>query len=367
MTRHDTSQRRGGQRLSLRLFWAMVLVILAGAGTLLTVSLLLAPAIFTRHLEAAGEIADPDVIDHVHQGFATATITATGVGIIAALAVAAAGALLIARRIADPIAATAQVTARLAAGDYTARAHTAPLGPELAQLTDSVNTLATRLADAEAVRTRMLADLAHELRTPLAALDATIEAITDGVLPADATTLATVTTQSNRLAQLVDDLTLVSRAEERAFTNQPTQTDLATLAADSQAAAAARYQAAGVNLHLTGETNTPVDVDPARIREVIDQLLANALAACRPGDIVTVAVHNTPTPELTVTDTGHGFNPDQAQHLFERFYRADPARTTPGSGIGLTIARAITQANNATLTATSPGPGQGATFTMTFH
>ena len=245
MSTHD-APAGAGPRLATRAFWAMVLVVLAGAGTLLVVSLLLGPNVFHRHLDQAGVLADSDLTRHIEEAFAVAALISTGVGVLAALAVAAAGSLLVSRRLTDPIALTASTTARLAAGDYTARVEQPRMGPELAALTDSVNALAQRLEDTERARIRLMADLAHELRTPLAAIEATVEAIADRVLPADNQTLATLSGQSQRLSRLIDDLASVSRAEERSFRLTITTVSAAEVARSSAASAAARFAQSGV-------------------------------------------------------------------------------------------------------------------------
>ena len=358
--------RGAGPRLATRVFWAMVLVVLAGAGTLLVVSLLLAPTVFHWHLDQAGVLADSDVSDHVEEAFAVAALISTGVGVLAALAVAAAGSLVVARRLTDPIAMTASTTGRLAAGDYAARVEQPRMGPELAALTESVNALAQRLEDTERSRIQLIADLAHELRTPTASIQATVEAIADRVLPADDETLATLSDQSQRLSRLIDDLASVSRAEERAFRLTLTTIDAVEAARAAATAAAARFARAGVTLHAPEGPPLNVLADPDRLGEVLDELLANSLHHCRDGDDVTItAARRGATADITVTDTGSGFDPNEAERLFQRFYRADPARGNPtGSGIGLTVARALIEAQHGTLTAGSPGNGAGAHFTI---
>ncbi len=212
-----------------------------------------------------------------------------------------------------------------------------------------------------------MADLAHALRTPVASIEATAEAIVDRVLPADDHTLATLSDQSQRLSRLIDDLGSVSRAEERSFRLTITTVNSVEAAQASAASAAARFARSGVSLHPP--VGPPVDVlaDADRLGEVVDELLANSLHHCKHGDEVTItAARNGRTADLTVTDTGAGFEPDEAERLFQRFYRADPARGNPtGSGIGLTVARALIEAHGGTLTARSPGAGAGATFTVT--
>jgi signal transduction histidine kinase len=354
-------------RLATRVFWAMVLVVLAGAGTLIAVSLMLAPTVFQRHLDQAGVLAESDVTAHVEEAFAVAALTSTGAGVLAALAVAAAGSALVAGRLTGPIARTAHAAGRLAAGDYATRVEQPRMGPEMAALTDSVNALAQRLEDTERSRIQLMADLAHELRTPLASIEATVEAVADRVLPADDQTLATLTDQSRRLSRLIDDLALVSRAEERSFCLTLTTVDAVALARAAAQAAGAGFTRVGVALHAPDGPAVNVHADPDRVGEALDQLLANSLHHCRPGDRVSIAVsRHGRSAHLTVTDTGSGFDPEDSEDLFQRFYRADPARGNPtGSGIGLTVARALIEAQGGTLTAQSPGPGGGATFTIT--
>lgn len=358
-----------GPRLATRVFAAMGLVVLAGAGTMLVVSLLLAPAVFHRHLEQAGVVGDSAVSAHVEEAFAVAALASTLIGVTAALAVAAGGSLLVARRLTEPITQVAETTGRLAGGDFTARVEQPRMGRELAELAESVNTLAQRLQETEHSRSQLLADLAHQLRTPLASVEATVEAIADHVLPADDETLATLTAQSRRLSRLVDDLTTVSRAEERAFAITVGPVDVVAVARTTTTAAAARFAQAGVTLIATGDTPITALADAHRLGEVLDELLANALHHCAPRDRVTVQVARVGhTVTVSVTDTGSGFDPAQADQIFQRFYRADPARGNPtGSGIGLTVARALVEAQGGTLTGHSDGPGTGAVFTLTLR
>jgi two-component system sensor histidine kinase BaeS len=356
-----------GPRLKTRIMGAMALVVLAGAGTLIAVSWLLAPAIFYNHLGQAGVAANDVLSRHIDEGFATAILASTLIGVVMAAAVAAAMATLVSRRISEPVSIAADATTRLAYGDYAARVPSARMGPELDALADGVNSLAERLEKAEGTRIRLMSDLAHELRTPLAAIDATVEAITDGVLPSDEQTLATLKDNTLRLSRLVDDLASVSRAEERSFRLDIREADLADLARGAVASAEARFAAKGVEVTRPVGRGPRVAVDPDRLLEVLGQLLDNALNACARGCAVSVDVSSrVSSASVTVTDTGVGFDPGDHEQLFQRFYRVRPTNLTqPGSGIGLTIARSLVTAQGGTLTAFSAGPGQGATFTMT--
>ena len=274
-----------GPSLRVRIFGAMALVVLAGAGTLMIVSLIVAPGVFYRHLQQAGVAQDPTVTTHVADGFALATVVSTVVGVVIAGAVAAAMAVLVSRRIATPVTTTADAAGRLAAGDYTAH---------------------------------------------------------------------------------IDDLSLVSRAQERAFLVHADTIDLVALTRAVSEAARARFTTTGVDLSITPAEPIYVRADRDRIGEVIGQLLDNALHHTHPGDTVTIAVtHREDNAVLTVTDTGEGFHPEEADAIFDRFYRATSASGSAGSGIGLTIAQALINAHGGTITARSPGLGKGSTFTIT--
>jgi signal transduction histidine kinase len=239
------------------------------------------------------------------------------------------------------------------------------MGPELADLADSVNALAGRLEATEQIRIRLMTDLAHELRTPLASIEATVEAVTDGVLPADGQTLSTLVDQTQRLTRLIDDLSAASRAEERAFHLDLEAVDLIAVAQAAASSASAQFTREGVQLNPPAGPAVRVQADPDRVREVVDQLLANALQHCQPGDAVTISGYNDGARGvLTVADTGAGFPPADHELLFQRFYRADRGRSSTGTGIGLTIARALIAAQSGTLVAHSDGPGTGATFTV---
>ena len=374
-------------RLGTRIFAAIALVIVAGATTLLLVAVLVAPVVFRQHLENAGVEADSALASQIDEGFTVAVITSITAAVFAASLVAVVVAAVVARRISRPVSLAANTAGRLADGEYGVRMTAPGVGPELAELASALNTLAQRLETAEEHRMRLLTDLAHELRTPLASLEATVEAIVDGVLPADPVSLQTLTDQTGRLTRLTRDLQAVSRSDEHAFRLERRRVDLADLARAAVAAHQARYRSAGVTLTATSTaaeklatTRTRAEAgakpaqqpvsgwaDPDRVTEILDQLLDNALRRSRTGDSVKVSVHpQGQTVSVIVADTGTGFDPSIADDLFERFYRGPGHPGGPtGTGVGLTIARALADAQDGSLSASSAGPGQGATFTLT--
>lgn len=361
--------RRSGQvRFVWRLFFAMSAVVLIGGATLLIAALLIAPDFFHKHLVMAGGPEIAELQRHVDEAFGQAMVFSLVIGMAIALTAALLVTAFVARRVADPVAGVARAATRIAAGDLEARVPEPHLGPEFDDLADSFNTMAARLAQTEATRQQLMSDLAHELRNPLASLQATLEAVEDGVLPADATTLATLSEQVGRLEHLVSDLARVSRAEAGQLDLHLADAELAHIARDACAHASARFYAAGVVLDLhvgAGPPKVRVDVD--RIEEVLGNLLDNALRHSHDGDAVSVTVdRDADEAVVRVSDSGDGFEPADADRLFERFYRADVARQRDqaGSGIGLTIARAIATAHHGTLTAQSAGRGLGATFEL---
>jgi two-component system sensor histidine kinase BaeS len=229
--------------------------------------------------------------------------------------------------------------------------------------------MARRLATTDQTRRHLLADLAHELRTPLASMQATIEAINDGILPGDQTTLATLTEQSQRLHRLVGDLSAVSRAEERQLNLHPVLVAAGDLVSGAVTAARPRFDAKEISLTVEATaTACDVLVDRDRLAEALGALLDNALRHTGTGGVVTIAAtRDNDRCRIAVTDNGEGFDPAMADQLFERFYRGDSSRTADGagSGIGLTIAKAIVRAHHGQLLGRSDGPGKGARFEIT--
>jgi len=344
----------------------MGLVVVAGAGTMLVAVLFVAEPAFHAHLTEIQPAMSGPAHLHVDEAFSNAVLLAVFVGATVALVAALVVTWLVARRVAAPVAEAADAAQQIAGGDYHARLRQPGLGPEFDRLTTSFNTMASQLAVTERTRRRLLNDLAHELRTPLASMQATIEAVTDGILPSDQTTWTTLTEQSQRLRRLVGDLSAVSRAEERQLNLRPVVVSVQGLVSGAVAAACPRFDAKGVSLTAEGSaTAGKVKVDPDRLAEALGALLDNALRHTPTGGAVTVgATRHQGRCRITVTDTGEGFDPGQAAQLFERFYRGDSSRTVngAGSGIGLTIAKAIVQAHRGQLLCHSDGPGTGARF-----
>ena len=350
-----------------RLFVGQLLVILIGAGTLGVVSFLLAPPIFNDHIRrAVGPVSDV-VAHHLDQALSETLLLSLTIGILAAAAAATGVSWLLATRIAQPVEELSRTADALAAGRLGERAPHPSAEDELADLTDAFNGMADALEHTEGTRRRLLADLAHELRTPLATIEAYHEGLIDGVVDADADTFATLQDATGRLQRLVEDLSLVSRAEEGQLSYDLRPIDLAELVRAAVDAVAPAARERGVQI----ETRTPaapvlVEGDRDRLAQVLANLLKNALEHTPDGGSITASLTTADDEAIVaVIDTGGGIDPEHLAHVFERFFRADPSRRhVAGSGIGLTISRAIVQGHGGEITAHSDGLEQGATFTL---
>jgi signal transduction histidine kinase len=361
-----TNLRTGRLGLAGRLFAAQTLVVLVGAVTLGLVAAAVGPAIFRDHLHRASTQVDADAARHVEEAYASASALSLAVALLAALVAALAVSAYVARRVAHPVGQLAAAAADVADGDYETRVAAPGMGREFATLALAFNTMAARLDDMEATRRRLLADLGHELRTPLATIEAYVDATEDGVSVADEDTWAVLRTQTNRLRRLAEDIAAVSLAEEHQLDLHPRRLAAKDLVGAAVAAAQPRYVAKGVRLQeRVGGGVGDVEVDPERMSQVLSNLLDNALRHTATGGTVIITLdRNANGVRFTVADTGEGIPTEHLSHVFERFYRADPARGRGGSGIGLAIARAIVIEHGGQITAASAGPGAGATFTV---
>src|SRR5262245_3185062 len=270
--------------------------------------------------------------------------------------------LRINRPVGDLLGAAEQVTT----GDY--RVDVAVRGPrELRLLTATFNQMAARLAANEEQRRRFLADITHELRNPLAVLQSEIEAQMDGVHPRDDQHVASLLDETRRLGHLVDDLHTLALAETGRLVLQQEAVAVDALVSDVVERHEARARRRRVGLRTAIAPGLPkVWVDPARARQVLDNLLANAIRHTPTGGEVTVEASRpgdgSPMLRCRVTDAGPGFREDQLAHVFDRFQRAGDSR---GSGLGLSIARDLVQAHGGTIEAgNDPGTG-GATVSFT--
>lgn len=357
----------GGRGFATRLLAAQALVLLAGALTTWLVASLLAPQIFHEHLTRAHVGHTAAETRHVDEAFTSALLISIGVALVAAVSAALVVSWYFSRRVQRSISNVADAAEQMASGRYHARVPDPGLGGEFAVLASSYNTLAERLETTERTRRRMLADLAHEMRTPLATIEAHLEAVEDGVRDLDQNTLGVIRGSTHRLHRLAEDVSAVSRVEEGGLEISPQPVEAALLARTAADGARDRYAAKGVQLDLDLDGRDLVRVDPDRLAQVLGNLLDNALRHTPTGGrVMLVCRRRNPWIEILVMDTGDGVAADHLPHLFDRFYRADAARDRKhgGSGIGLSIAKALVEAHGGTISSASEGLGRGSTFTV---
>jgi two-component system, OmpR family, sensor histidine kinase BaeS len=266
-----------------------------------------------------------------------------------------------ARRMAAPVDDVMEAADRVAAGDYGARVPARGPG-DMRRLARSFNAMAGRLASNEQRRRELFADIAHELRTPLSVLRGDLEAIVDGIYPADEAHLRPLLDETTVMARLLEDLRTLSMAEAGVLELHREPTDPAALAADALAPLRARARESGVALDVQAPSDLgAIEIDPIRIGEVLANLLSNALTHTPAGGTVVVQVSRDATGvAFAVSDTGPGIAPDQLPHVFERFVRSSDST---GSGLGLAIAKRLVEAHGGTITAET---GQGGGTTVRF-
>lgn len=362
-----TGRERRGSGFGVRLLAAQALVLLAGAVTTWVVASLLGPGLFRGHLRRAGVMHTSSEAGHVEQAFDAALLISISIALVAATAAALTVTWYFSRRVQRSISQVATSAAEVAGGRYSTRVTDPGLGREFAVLAATSNALADRLQATETMRRRMLGDLAHELRTPLATIDAHLEAIEDGVRPADQETIEVIRLSTERLRRLAEDVSSVSRAEEGGLDIVRRPILAATVARGAAETALDRFSAANVELTTRLDTEASVLGDPDRLGQVVGNLLDNALRHTPAAGTVQLSCTSAGGwVEYVVSDTGGGIAPEHLAHVFDRFYRADTARDRGrgGSGIGLSIAKALVEAHDGSITATSDGEGRGATFTV---
>jgi two-component system sensor histidine kinase BaeS len=365
--RHTEGRRRlrGRGGIRLRLLFANSVIVVTGIATTIVVAAIVGPPMF-RRLCPSG----PHLPDHAYE-HAYRDATAWSVSI--ALAVSALAALTLSwylsRRMHRSASELARAATAVANGRYDIRVRPPQLGKEVDTIADAFNTMAERLHSVESTRRRLLADLAHEIRTPVSVLEAYMEALEDDVQSLDQETINMLRDQTRRLARLTVDVNALTTAELGSASIAARFVAPKTLISTAVAAFANRYRAKAVGLASRVAKDLPkIWADPERVGQVLGNLLDNALRHTPPHGHVDVAATATPNElTITVSDTGEGVAVEHLPFLFERFYRVDAARDRAhgGAGIGLSIAKALVEGHRGQIAVHSDGPGTGTAFTIT--
>ena len=265
---------------------------------------------------------------------------------------------MLARGLTSPLREMAAAARAMAGGDH-GRQVEVRTRDEVGELARAFNAMSAELAQVDRVRRDLVANVSHELRTPISALQAVLENIVDGVAEPDPDTLRTMLTQVERLGRLVAQLLDLSRLESgvvplerQSFAIRPVLDDVAALSRLHTADVAVRVD--------VNEPSPMIDGDPERIHQVVANLVENAVRfSPAHGTVVVRAVRsNSGAVTIEVDDEGPGIAPDQVTRVFERFYRADPSRTSTdgGAGLGLAIAQWVVDLHGGDITAQSRDP-----------
>jgi len=366
------------QHLGARLLLSYLAIILVGMIVLIIASQFILPASFNRHMAGMGPMnngmmggqgrgervgALPFYLEF-RASFNEALIYAG----LAAAVVAVVLSIYLSRSVIAPVSAMSHAAQRIADGRYDERVQVSG-EDELAQLALRFNQMAEKLDQVEAMRRRLIGDVSHELRTPLTAIKGSMEGLMDGVLPATQETYQQIHMEADRLNRLVDDLQELSRVESHAYQLDIRPVDISALVQTVTKRLASQAESKRVSLDLDLAPDLPpLLADEHRAVQILTNLTGNALQYTPEDGTVTISAKRTNNEiQISVRDTGIGIPPEHLSNIFDRFYRADKSRSRRaggGSGIGLTIARALVEAHGGRIWAESAGEGQGSTFTF---
>lgn len=366
-------------KLRRRLVWKLLatyaFVILVGAFVWAVSVELVVPTVFERHMGGmtsmdmgGGMMAGTDLFG----GFQAAMNEVLMWGAAASILVALITSWLLSRQLVTPVQEMTRASQSIAGGNYEQRV-AAPedegQADELGQLAHSFNRMAEQLQQIEEIRLQLIGDVTHELRTPLTSIKGSIEGLIDGVLPATPETFQSVYREADRLQRLVTDLQELSRAEAGANQISAEPVLVSDLFEAIQQRFETQFEGQGVALEIIpGKQHCRILADKDRTIQVLTNLVGNALQYTPAGETVKLSAEVSANEvEFTVQDTGIGIAPEHLPHLFQRFFRADKsrARSSGGSGIGLTIAKHLVEAQGGRIEVASAGLGRGTSFRFT--
>lgn len=278
------------------------------------------------------------------------TIAAVAVSVVALIT-----AVWLSRRIVRPVENLTRAARRLESGDLSQRVDIES-GDEIGALGRAFNEMAASIEHSQDLRKQMTSDVAHELRTPLNNISGYLDAIADGIVPADAAVIASLQEEAELLVRLVADLEQLSLADSGHQLLAVERLAIADVVERAITLVLPRARANGVVIESDLRPSPPVEGDVSRLAQVVRNLLENAITHTPPGGRVTVTLRpNMETVRLEVHDTGSGIDSEHLPYIFERFYRADPsrARATGGAGLGLAIVKQLVEAHGGTVSASN--------------
>jgi signal transduction histidine kinase len=365
--------------LYIRMFLSYMLIIIVWVLVFLSTTPFTLRSAFKQNFERVALLRPNALLENVrsrelYNTFRTAAGDSMRLGSLAAFLTAVVVSSILSYQMVAPAGRMMSATQRIAEGHYDERV---PLPDDAVEadlnewelLALRFNQMAENLQHTEEMRRRLIGDVAHELRTPLTSIKGSMEGLVDGVLPPIVETFQQIYSEADRLQRLVADLQELSRVEAGQTILQIKPIAPRQLAASVAARLAVQFEEKGVHFNADISEELPmVAADEDRIGQVLINLVGNALQYTPAGGSVALkAAVQEKVVHFSICDTGIGVAPEHIPHLFDRFYRVDKsrARAGGGSGIGLTIARHLVEAHGGRIWVSSPGPGEGSTFSFT--
>lgn len=364
-------------RLRTKFFLSYLIVVLASIGLLTLLTAFIAPSAFLqisrvdvvwqagRPVFLQRETTSPILLfDDLRLAINQALLIAGAIAVLSSVITS----WFMSRRIIRRIGAVAAASQEIAGGNYD-RLLEVRGDDELDELAHNFNRMAAALSETETTRRQLMADISHELKTPLSSIKGYMEGLEDGVIPATPETYHLVYREADRLQRLVYDLQEISQTEAGIPQMHLTQLAPVSLVQSAVSRLQPQFSEKGVQLHQRIAPALPaICADPDRSGQVLLNLLGNALQYTpERGTVILSVAQQDSYVRFSVHDTGIGLQPADLEHVFQRFYRVDKsrARTSGGSGIGLTIAKYLVEAQGGRIWAESAGLGQGSTFHFT--
>ena len=360
-------------KLAWKLMLSYVIVILAGMSTLVITAEIVIPAVYNHHLQSVHHSVRHQLADLLDAFWPAATkslFLSVTVGIIFALLTG----FIILKRIDLLLNQIIYTTRRIADGHYQERVRISG-EDELKQVAESFNLMASSLEQTEDMRRDLIANVGHELRTPVTNIKIYAEGLIDGVLPADLLIYQRIRHEADRLQQLLNDLQKLSRAEAGAFTLNLKPLSLDELIQEVVEYLLPQFEEQGTTLNVQIQPRLPLVIaDRDRLFQIFLNLTGNALQYTPAGGRVTISAALPSTRRktqkhilLSIADNGIGIPAEHLPLLFDRFYRVDKSRSRAGggSGIGLTIVKHLVEAHKGSIWAESKGEGKGSVFYFT--
>lgn len=354
-------------KIAYRLFISHLAVILIGLFIMIAVTAYIAPLDFSARMQHSGMMGrgGHSQLETLEAEYRLTLYQALAISGIGGISLAILMSWWLSQRILKPLKLLVKGSQEIADGRYEQRL-SFQSRDELGELVQSFNRMAASLASTETMRRELLADVSHELKTPLASIKAYMEGLQDGIIPATAENYQRIEHETTRLQRLVEDLQALSQAEAQAIVLRPQSINLEKMLQSLVERFKPQYQEKEIEIRfISPEKTHNIFADSDRLEQVFTNVLGNALQYSNPkGEVIIRMEEKEKEIIVSIADNGVGLDDDEQRRIFQRFYRVDKsrARASGGSGIGLTIAKSLIEAQGGKIWVESAGLGKGSTF-----